>query len=179
MTSEYLMTAMLGPAGILIGAGATWFLNRSEWSRQKNWELKKSVVLDMVRALADLDGALSALSAALVPSNVGDTEEAKALRKSLQVDAMGMLKTCSAAYQRAHTVADLAIGGDFSKSISAYFQFGIGLAYKGLSQKSAYLSDKDMMKKLADLHSAVIIAARKALAIKDSQGLPVLVPFED
>ena len=47
------------------------------WDRQKQWELKRDVVFDAIRVLADLDGAINRFGNALSLKPVNPSEEVK------------------------------------------------------------------------------------------------------
>ncbi len=142
------------------------------WDRQRQWELKRDVVLDAVRALADLDGAVNEFCVAWLGPTGNLTEEAESALKSMKIEAIKQFRQCSSSHQRAHTVADLAIGGKLSKSISEYFQFALRLVAAVQSKRIS--AEKSTRKQLAKLHNAVILSAREALGIKDAGDIPVL-----
>jgi hypothetical protein len=158
--------------GVVVGASLTWLLHRNEWGRQRRWELRRDVVLDAVRALADLDGSVGEVHRWSHPPTGNLTKEAEDAFNGEKIGAMKLFDQCSSSYQRAHTVADLVIGGNLSRSISGYFQFALPLVRNMLLGRSSF--DKNAQKDLAKLHNSVILSAREALGIKDTGDLPVL-----
>jgi hypothetical protein len=163
--------------GVAVGAGLTWLLQRNEWDRQRQCELRLEVVLDAIRALADLDGAVTEFYTALSVPIHNMPKQAEEALNDTKIEAVKKFSRCSSSYQRAHTIADVAIGGKLSISISGYFQFALSLVGKMRSDKMR--SDRmsfsaDERKELAKLHNAVILSAREALGIKDAGDLPVL-----
>jgi hypothetical protein len=100
------------------------------------------------------------------------TEEAKLYLKSKKVEAVKDSMLCMSAYQRAHTVADIAIHKALSRAASAYFQCAANLL-KGIQKGTAQYDSKARLE-LAKLHNAVIIAARKELRVGETDDLPVL-----
>jgi methionine salvage enolase-phosphatase E1 len=142
------------------------------WDRQRQWELRRDVVLDSVRALADLDGAVGEFYVACSRPTGNLTKEAEDALKGRRVEAMKLFTRCSSSYQRAHTVADVAIGGKLSKNISGYFQCALPFVGKVQSDRSSV--DKNAQKQLTKWHNAVILSAREALGIKEAGDLPVL-----
>jgi hypothetical protein len=138
------------------------------WDRQRQWELRRDVVLDAIRALADLDGAVTEFYVAWSGPTGNLTKEAEAAL----IEAVKLFRRCSSSYQRAHTIADVAIGGELSRSISGYFQFALPLTGKMKSDRTCF--NTSAKKQLAKLHNAVILSAREALGIKDAGDLPVL-----
>jgi len=142
------------------------------WDRQRQWELRRDVVVDAVRALADLDGAVSEFYVAWSGSTGNLTKEAEAALIDMRIEAVKLFRRCSSSYQRAHTVADVAIGGELSRGISGYFQFALPLV--GKMQTDRIHFDKDAQKNLAKWHNAVVLSAREALGIKGAGDLPVL-----
>ncbi len=142
------------------------------WDRQRQWELRRDVVFGVIRSLADLDGAVNEFSNAFLTPPGNLTEEAQLYLKSKRVEAVQLSRLCTSAYQRAHTLADLAIHGALSRAASAYFQCAAN-RLKGIQNGTAqYNSDARL--ELAKLHNAVIIAARKELGVSEADNLPVL-----
>jgi hypothetical protein len=89
----------------------------------------------------------------------------------MRIEAVTSFRRYSSSYQRAHTVADVAIGGKLSKDISGYFQFALRLVSKMRSDRIPL--NKNAQKELAKWHNAVILSAREALGIERAGGLPV------
>ncbi len=142
------------------------------WDRQEHWKLKRDVVFDAIHALADLDGAINKLGNALSLSAVNPSEEMKTWIKEQKYEAGKLHMQCSTAFQRAHSVADLAIHGGLSRAMSAYFQCAGKLLIE--IQKGIAHYDPKSRLELATLHNAVIIAARRELGVRETDDLPVL-----
>jgi hypothetical protein len=141
------------------------------WDRQRQWELRRDVVLDAIRTLADLDGAVAELYVVWsIP--IHKTKQAEDALNSKRIEAIKLFSRCSSSFQRAHTVADVAIGGKLSRSISAYFQSALLLVGKMRSDRTSF--NINAREDLAKLHNAVILSAREALGIKEAGDLPVL-----
>jgi hypothetical protein len=159
--------------GPLLGVGFGYLISDRVWDRQKQWEMRRDVVLDSVRALADLERAVTEFyTASSVPSG-NLTEEVKDFVRNRKIEAIKQSDLCRASYQRAHTVADVAIGGELSRNLSGYFQFACQFMVK--VQSGMNHSDKTAAhKELAKWHNRVILSARKALRIKDAGDRPVL-----
>jgi hypothetical protein len=163
----------VGPLlGVVVGAGLTWFLQRNEWGRQRRWELRRDVVFDLIRALADLDGVVNGVGSAFLTPPGNLTEEAKLYLKGKRVETVKDSLLCTSAYQRAHSVADLAIHGALSRAASAYFPCAANLL-KEISKGTTQYDSKARLE-LAKLHNAVIISARNELGVRETDDLPVL-----
>ncbi len=170
---QYL--AVFGPlGGVVIGAGLTWWIQRSEWGRQRRWELRRDATLDAVRGLADLEDSVTNLDSALTPHKVVLTDDARAALQNMQLDAMMQFRRCCSAYKRAHIIADLAVGGNLSGALSKYFQFALPLARQGLKNRAPFFEDASKKKQLALMGNAVVMSARESLGIKDAGDLPLL-----
>ena len=165
----------VGPLfGVVVGAGLTWFLQRNEWGRQRRWELRRDATLDAVRAEADLEYALidlnSTLSGSLQrPTGSTDAELNAGIKETSQ-----NFRRSRASFIRAYKVADVAVGGQFSKVLSAYFLL-TGAVSKDMTRQKRFL-DNAKNRDLALSDKAVILSARQALGIKDAGELP---PMED
>ncbi len=143
------------------------------WGRQRQWELRRDVVIESVRALADLDGAVREFAVAWSKFSGSLTKEAEDALVNKRIEAIKQFTRCSDSYQRAHTVADVAIGGELSRDITGYFQFA--LPYAAKMQSGLKPSDRTAaQKELAKWHNKVILSAREALGIKAAGDLPVL-----
>jgi len=167
--------------GPLIGVGLGYLISDKVWDRQKQWEMRRDVVIDSVRALADLELVFynvintHNLHNALKNSFAKSTKEGEdALKKAEyeHIEAMQQHQKCLSLFQRAHTVADVAIGGELSRNLSGYFQFSGRFIQKVLDMKPIKMTAGN--KELAGWHNRVILSARKALGIKDAGDLPVL-----
>jgi hypothetical protein len=160
--------------GVAVGSVLTWLTQRNEWIRQKRWELKRDVVLEALRAYGDLENALTDLSTAQARPTGVLTDEAEAGQKRMKFEAMQQFRKCSTVYRNAQAVADLAVGGDFSKNLSMYFQYSAPLARKALVERQNVLGESEIRKGIALRGNEVIISARGALNIKDAGELPRL-----
>jgi hypothetical protein len=136
------------------------------WDRQKQWELKRDAVLDAIRAHADLEYALVNLNSLLSTSKESITDKTNA---ELSAAALNF-RSSRYSFRRAHLIADLAVGGQFSNDMSAYFLLTGTVSKDMTSQKS--LLDRAKMEKLALAGKDVILSARQALGIKDAGDLP-------
>jgi hypothetical protein len=142
------------------------------WDRQRQWELKRDVVFDVVRALADLDMAVNKFGDAFATPPGVLTEDASLYLKSMRSAALKESVDCSSSYQRAHTVADIAIHGSLSRATRDYLGYADNLLI-GI-QKGTLRYDSQARLQLAKLHNAVIISARKELGVHEIDDLPVL-----
>jgi hypothetical protein len=161
--------------GVAIGSVGTWLIQHNLWDRQKQLELKHDVVLDAVRALADLDSTVSEHYGAfpILPANLILTKDAKNSLDNKRIEANKHLVEYSASYQRTHTIADVAIGGELSRNLSGYFHYVRPFMTKMQSGMNP-LDRTAAQKELAIWHNRVILSARKTSGIKDAGDLPVL-----
>jgi C4-dicarboxylate-specific signal transduction histidine kinase len=170
---QSVLIGAVGPLiGVVVGSVLTWRVQRNEWDRQRQWELKRDVVFDVVRAMADLDGTVTEFCVAFSSPSGNLTEDAETALKNMKIEAIKRSVQCSSTYGRAHTVADLAIGGKLSRAASAYFRSALLLIKTVQSNPNFVYSQAQ--KELAKLHNAVIISAREALGIRGADDLPVL-----
>ena len=140
------------------------------WDRQKQWELRRDAVLDAIRAHADLESALvnlnSCLSGYLSVSEKGLTDKTDA-----EVSAtIQRFRNSRTSFRRAHLIVDLAVGGQFSNAMSAYFRL-TGVVSTDMTHKRSFL-DSAKHQELALSGNSVILSARQALGIKDAGDLP-------
>jgi hypothetical protein len=139
------------------------------WDRQKQWELRRDAVLDAIRAHADLESALvnlnSCLSGYLSVSAKVLTDKADA-EVSAAVQGFRSSRT---SFRRAYLIVDLAVGGQFSNALSAYFLL-TGVVSTDMTHKRSFL-DSAKHKELALSGNSVILSARQALGIKDAGDL--------
>jgi hypothetical protein len=142
------------------------------WDRQEQWKLRRDVVIDLIRAMADMDRLIPDFSAAFSSPSGILTEEAKQHLMSNRIETFREERRCTSEYLRAHTVADLAIHGKLSRASSSYFQFA-GRVLKEIPSNPGRYDSKTRLE-LAKLHNAAIIAARKELGVYETDDLPVL-----
>ena len=161
----------VGPLfGVVVGASITWLLQRNEWGRQRRWELRRDAVLDAVRAHADLESALVKFNSWLSASEKRLTDEANA---ELNAAIRGCRRSRTS-FRRAHLIANLAVGGQLSKAMSAYFLL-TGTVLKDMTHEKSCL-DSATKRDLALSGNDVILSARQALGIEDADDLPL---FDD
>ena len=142
------------------------------WDRQKKWELMRDVVIDMIRAHADLDGYMTELATMYsIPLNILSADDLEKHKKNLYVISVEWKKRADA-YQRARNVADIAIHGELSRSASAYFQNAAKLSIKFQKREMQY--DRNAQLELAKLSTRLILAARRELNIPESDDPPVI-----
>jgi len=142
------------------------------WDRQKKWELMRDVVIDMIRAHADLDGYMTELATMYsIPLNILSADDLEKHKKNLYVISVEWKKRADA-YQRARNVADIAIHGELSRSASAYFQNAAKLSIGFQKREMQY--DRIAQLELAKLSTRLILAARRELNIPESDDPPVI-----
>src|ERR1039457_3212735 len=125
------LLAVFGPlAGVVLGAGLTWRVQRNEWGRQRRWELRRDTTLDAVRALADLEDALMDLHNAFQQPGGTPAKELQVVLTNRRLDATQRCRERSSAYHRAHIVIDLSVGGGLSKRLSEYFRLAVNVIAK-------------------------------------------------
>lgn len=136
------------------------------WDRQKQWELRRDVVIDMIRAHADLDGYMSELATMCsIPLEIlSDDDQMKHKTKLYEVSLEWRKR--ADAYQRARNVADIAIHGELSRAASAYFQNAAKLSIGIQKRTVLYVSSSQL--ELAKLSNRLVLAARKELNIPES-----------
>lgn len=142
------------------------------WDRQEQWKLKRDVVIDLIRAMADVDRLMTDFSVAFSSPSGILTEEAKEHLKNKRIESYKKERRCTSEYLRALTVADLAIHGKLSRASSSYFQFASRVLREIPSNPHRY--DSNARLELAKLHNAALIAARNELGIYETDDLPVL-----
>jgi hypothetical protein len=142
------------------------------WHRQRQWELKRDVVLDSVRAMAVFDQFMSEFSVAFSKPDGIPTDEARAKLEKDKIEAYQKVGQITSAYQHAHSVADLAIGKHLSVALTGYFQFSASILRDIPSGKAIY--DSNSRKELGKYHNAIILAARKELGNSSVDDLPVI-----
>jgi len=140
------------------------------WNRQRQWELKRDAIQDAIRAHADLESALvnlnSCLSGYLSISEKGLTDKTDAEVSA----AIQRFRNSRTSFRSAHLIADLAVGGQFSNAMSAYFLL-TGAVSTDMTQNRSFL-DSAKYKELESSGNSVILSARQALGIEDAGDLP-------
>jgi hypothetical protein len=152
--------------GPLLGVGFGYLISNKVWNRQRQWEMKRDAVLDAIRAYADLEYALINLNSLLSTPKESVTDKTNAELSA----AAKYFRSSRYLFRRAHLIADLAVGGQFSNDMSAYFLLTGTVSKDMTSQKS--LLDRGKNEKLALAGKDVILSARQALGIKDAGDLP-------
>jgi hypothetical protein len=157
----------VGPLfGVVVGASITWLLQRNEWGRQRRWELRRDAVLDAIRAHADLESALVKLNSCLSASEKNHTNKTDPEFDERIQDFRNSWTLC----RRAYLIANLAVGGQFSDSLSAYSRLTRTIVNDGKLKKSFLTGAKN--KDLVFALNSIILSAREALGVKDAGDLP-------
>ncbi len=160
--------------GVALGSGLSWLFQRSEWGRQRRWELMRDAALDALRCLADLENAITELDSSFAVPLERCSDDTKAALVSKQHDAREQFGKCCSAYRRSQAIVDLAVGGKLAKEFAAYFQFVIPIVLNAMPTRRRFLDNADTKKALALRGNAVTMSAREALGIKDAGSLPLL-----
>jgi hypothetical protein len=142
------------------------------WNQQRHWELKRDVVIDLIRAMADMDRLIPDFSAAFSSPHGILTDEAKQHLMRSRINSFKDERRCTSEYLRAHTIADLSVHGKLSRASSSYFQLAARILREIPSNPGRY--DSEARLQLAKLHNAAIIAARRELGVNETDDLPVL-----
>ena len=103
--------------GPLIGVGIGYLITNKVWDRQKQWEMKRDTVFDVVRALGELDSALLNLNVACrQPISNNEDKNAKAL---ITMREMGeAFISCHTKFDRAKFLAAMIVGEKFYGALS-------------------------------------------------------------
>jgi hypothetical protein len=139
------------------------------WDRQKQWEMKRDAVLEAIRAHADLEAALVNLNSCLSGClSVSAKEHADKTAADLSAAVKGF-RSSRTSFMRAYHIADMAVGGQFSNTMSEYFRL-TGAVSTDMTHSRSVL-DSTKSKELALSGKNVILSARQALGIKDAGDL--------
>ena len=140
------------------------------WDRQRQWELRHDAILEAIRAHADLESALVNLNSCL-SGYLSQPENMLTDKTNTQVsEACQRFRDSRNSFMRAYHIANLAVGGQFSKDLSAYFLLSGGVS-NDMTDKKSFL-DSAKSKALALSGNNVILSARQALGIKDAGDIP-------
>lgn len=135
------------------------------WDRQRQWELRRDLVIDVIRALGELDKSLIDLHSAYSRPKT-DCPEFNAETKIKRKEARDYWDLCHAKYYRAMFLTDLVSGRELIKKLSEYFHQISSIAFQILDENVSYFSSSDTRKKLAELEKVTIEEARKDLNFK-------------
>jgi len=169
MNGASLLSYLVPVLTVLVSVGVGAFISDKSWNRQRQWEMKHDAVLDAIRAQADLESALVNLNSCL-SGYLSVSEKGLADRTDAEVSAASQgFRSSRTSFWRAHRIADLAVGGQFSNAMSVYFLL-TGAVCKDMTSQMSFL-DSARSKELALRGNDVILSARQALGIKDAGDL--------
>jgi hypothetical protein len=151
--------------GPLIGVGFGYLISYKVWNRQRHWEMRRDVVVEVVQNMGELEMALIALQAAH-RVRLLTTDEQSAQLMQVKREAGDRFDSCFAKYYRSMFSADLVAGTALSKKLSAYHQ-DVGMVVKKiLSGEPEYFSLSETKQGLNEKSRAIIEAAQNALQIQ-------------
>ena len=135
------------------------------WDRQKQWELKRDVIQDAIRAYADLESRLVELNSWLATSEENLTDKTDSELSAAIQD----FRSSRTSFRHAYLIADLAVGGRFSITMSAYLLM-TGTIIDDVKLKKSFLTSAQN-REFALAGKNLILSARQALGIKDAGDL--------
>jgi hypothetical protein len=152
--------------GPLIGVGLGYLISLKVWDRQKQWEMRRDVIFEVVRSLGELDNSLSGLHVEYclsIPNNEGSKEEALVKRNEKRDDFI----SCHTKINSARFLADMVIGDKFDAAISECLYEMRSIAEKIIDgDTSCYLHAQ---KALGEKIRAVNQGARRELRLKNAE----------
>ncbi len=149
--------------GVVVGAGLTWLLQRNEWDRQRQWELKRDAVIDVIRDASQLRDALTELCSAFNAPNI-----------DYQRDTGAKFDQCEVRFRCSKSTAEAVAGKELSKCLDDFHHFVRRVFGATNARNSASLREINVGDELANKTNAVIRAARKELKIKDEDNLSLI-----
>jgi hypothetical protein len=138
----YSLWMIVGPfVGAYIGAA----ISDKVWRRQKQWEMRRDAVVDVICAQDELERALL----------------------FLDKDTKTHFESCFTKFYRARFFAELIVGEELKESILEYFKEIGSIAKMIADGNSEYFANPETKNVLKQKSNAVIHSARKELNIKN------------
>jgi len=160
-----LVVSILPLVGVIVGALLSWYFQQHSWDRQRQWEMKRDVVFEAVRALGALDNALSDLYVGHDLS-IPENEESRSRVPQISDETMTRWNTKVASLDGAKFLASMVVGKELRSALDKCAiemqQIVIGI------KKGTAKHNKASLKVLWPKIEAVYAAARKELNIKNT-----------
>ena len=151
--------------GPLIGVGLGYLISDKVWDRQKQWELRRDLILEAVRALGELEYSLIELDAAYLVQ-VSDQENLEANKGiSCHDKIMGFIE-CDAKMYRAKFAVRLVVGNELHNAITERVNEMRSLSVRIRHGDSLCLYSPETKKSHIQGMESVLSAARKELKHK-------------
>jgi hypothetical protein len=133
------------------------------WDRQRRWELKREVLFDATRRVAETEERLLSLNS-MVQLEINKPEQLQPGWQQLRAEASVNWSKASAAIDESKLFISVSCGKETAQCFENYVQFTNSVAAKlGEKQVNVYL---DSYRELLERRSAVRIAMRKELGIE-------------
>jgi hypothetical protein len=151
--------------GPLLGVGFGYLISDKVWDRQKQWELRRDLIFEAVRALGELDYSLIELDAAysVQVSDQKDLEANKGIGRHCK--AMGFIE-CDAKMYRAMFAVRLVVGKELLKALTERVNEMRSLSIRVRSGDSVCLYSPETRKRHVEGMETVLSVARKELKNK-------------
>jgi hypothetical protein len=134
------------------------------WDRQKQWEMRRDVVFEAVRALGELQKAASELRS-FHPSLTSEVKDPRDPARSIWLEKQVTFSTCDARAASAMSLAAMVVGEKLSNVLGECVQEIHSIALKTLEGDTAYAATSGAKKVLAEKVKAVNSAARWELKL--------------
>ena len=141
-------------------------INDDVWESQRHFEMRRDAVYDAWRALRELETSLIKLRAAF-SHPIPDSEDLKNSALNMRYQATAQFDECNTKYDHAKDLADLVVGKELPKHLSAYFQM-VGSIAKEIIKGNAGYFTSERMKELSEKSNEIVQVARKELNVKNT-----------
>lgn len=151
--------------GPLLGVGFGYLISDRVWDRQKQWELRRDLIFEAVRALGELDYSLIELDAAYLVK-VSNEENLEANKSISCHDKTMSFIECNAKMYRAMFAVRLVVGKELHKALTERVKEIRSLSDRIRHGDSVCLYSAETKKSHTEGMESVLSAARKELKHK-------------
>lgn len=175
ISNTSIFSALWQYIGPLVGVGFGYLIADKVWDRQKQWEMRRDAVFEVVRALGELQYALIELHS-VHSRPIPENEDMKLYVMNEIRDKAKSLDMCNAKFYCSMFLARMVVGKELHKTLTESVNEIRSISRKILSTDSAYYmrSESDTSPRnpvefnaeaLMEKTIAAIFSARKALKI--------------
>jgi len=138
------------------------------WNRQRQWEMRRDVIFEAMRALGELDCALVDLQSIHL-SQIPTSDELQQDRSKKMKDSRMRLYACETKFNGMRFLTDVVVGEGLSSALDEFDKEIRSIATKINAGDNAHFRQIEVLSSLVNKRDAVTVAARKEIEAWESR----------
>jgi hypothetical protein len=141
-------------------------ISDEQWNRQRQWEMRRDTVFELMRALGELDCALVDLQSIYL-SQIPESDELKKDRSNKMKEIRHRLYACETKFNSIRFLTEVVVGEGLNEALNEFDKEIRHISAKIIDVDHAYFNKVEVVASLVRKRDSVEVAARKELDIKN------------